>query len=465
MSDKKLSQGIVAPLQSEAAAPIPKVILYPGKDNSLKRFHPWVFSGAIRNILGHPVDGCLVNVYSSKDEFLGTGHFQDGSITVRILSFKQVTIDDAFWYGALEKAYEMRKRLHISVMHADVASAAGVSGAVSVADVADVASATGIADVAGVADAASVAGDAADITNCYRLVHGEGDFLPGLIIDIYNKTAVIQAHSAGMYLARKTVAEQLKKLFEKEGDELDAIYDKSSSTATAQGKIDPSAEHDEYLYKKAQPSPYVLEHGNKFVVDWIEGQKTGFFLDQRENRALVGKYSKGRKVLNLFCYTGGFSVYAMKNGALSVDSVDSSQPAVDMCQKNLELNGFENAGGCICADAMEFLRETESGKYDLMIVDPPAFAKHRSSKENALRAYKNLNANAITRVAHGGLIFTFSCSQVVGKEDFALAVFTAAAIAKRRVRILYRLEQPADHPVNIYHPEGDYLKGLVLYVE
>ena len=429
MSDKKLSQGIVAPLQSEAAAPIPKVILYPGKDNSLKRFHPWVFSGAIRNILGHPVDGCLVNVYSSKDEFLGTGHFQDGSITVRILSFKQVTIDDAFWYGALEKAYEMRKRLHISVMHADAA------------------------------------GDAADITNCYRLVHGEGDFLPGLIIDIYNKTAVIQAHSAGMYQSRKTIAEQLKKLFENKGDELDAIYDKSSSTATAQGKIDPSAEHDEYLYKKAQPSPYVLEHGNKFVVDWIEGQKTGFFLDQRENRALVGKYSKGRKVLNLFCYTGGFSVYAMKNGALSVDSVDSSQPAVDMCQKNLELNGFENAGGCICADAMEFLRETESGKYDLMIVDPPAFAKHRSSKENALRAYKNLNANAITRVAHGGLIFTFSCSQVVGKEDFALAVFTAAAIAKRRVRILYRLEQPADHPVNIYHPEGDYLKGLVLYVE
>ena len=421
MSDTKLSKGIAAPLQKDTA-PVPKVILYPGKDNSLKRFHPWVFSGAIRNILGHPVDGCLVNVYSSKDEFLGTGHFQTGSITVRILSFKQIAIDDAFWYGALEKAYEMRKRLSVSAM-------------------------------------------CADCTNCYRLVHGEGDFLPGLIIDIYNKTAVIQAHSAGMYRSRKTIAEQLKKLFENKEDSLDAIYDKSSSTATAQGKIDPSLEHDEYLYKKEQPSPYVLEHGNKFVVDWVEGQKTGFFLDQRENRALVGRYSKGRKVLNLFCYTGGFSVYAMKNGAVSVDSVDSSQSAVDMCQKNLELNGFENAGGCICADAMEFLRETESGKYDLMIVDPPAFAKHRSSKENALRAYKNLNANAITRISHGGLIFTFSCSQVVGKEDFALAVFTAAAIAKRRVRILYRLEQPADHPVNIYHPEGDYLKGLVLYVE
>lgn len=408
----------------------PKVILYPGKDQSLKRFHPWVFSGAIRNILGHPVDGCIVNVYSSKDEFLGTGHFQDGSITVRILSFKQVEIDDAFWYGALQKALEMRKGLNLTAMHGSANSA-----------------------------------NCSDCTNCYRLVHGEGDFLPGLIIDIYNKTAVIQAHSAGMFQARKTVAEQLKKLFENEGDELDAIYDKSTSTATAQGKIDASEEHDEYLFKKEQPSPYVMEHGNKFVVDWVEGQKTGFFLDQRENRALVGKYAKGRKVLNLFCYTGGFSVYAMKNGALSVDSVDSSQPAVDMCQKNLEINGFENAGGCICADAMEFLRNTDSGKYDLMIVDPPAFAKHRSSKENALRAYKNLNANAISRVAHGGLIFTFSCSQVVSKDDFGLAVFTAAAIAKRRVRILYRLEQPADHPVNIYHPEGDYLKGLVLYVE
>jgi 23S rRNA (cytosine1962-C5)-methyltransferase len=423
MSDTKLLKGTAEPLQKDAAL-VPKVILYQGKDNSLKRFHPWVFSGAIRNILGHTVEGCLVNVYSSNDEFLGTGHFQTGSITVRILSFKQVAIDDAFWYGALEKAYEMRKRLFISVMCAD-----------------------------------------ADVTNCYRLVHGEGDFLPGLIIDVYNKTAVIQAHSAGMYQSRKTIAEQLKKLFENEEDGLDAIYDKSSSTAAAQGKIDPSLEHDEYLYKRVQPSPYVLEHGNKFVVDWVEGQKTGFFLDQRENRALVAKYAKGRKVLNLFCYTGGFSVYAMKSGAISVDSVDSSKSAVDMCQKNLEINGFENAGGCICADAMQFLRETESGKYDLMIVDPPAFAKHRSSKENALRAYKNLNANAITRIAHGGLIFTFSCSQVVDKDDFGLTVFTAAAIAKRRVRILYRLEQPADHPVNIYHPEGDYLKGLVLYVE
>jgi len=460
MSDKKLSQGVVAPQQNEAAVPpqkntaqVPKVILYPGKDNSLKRFHPWVFSGAIRNILGHTVDGCLVNVYSSKDEFLGTGHFQIGSITVRILSFKQVDIDDAFWYGALEKAYEMRKRLFISVMCAD--------GDVACTDNVDKDNAgTDVADTDN-----TKCTNCSDITNCYRLVHGEGDFLPGLIIDIYNKTAVIQAHSAGMYHSRKTIAEQLKKLFENEKDSLDAIYDKSSSTATAQGKIDPSLEHDEYLYKRVQPSPYVLEHGNKFVVDWVEGQKTGFFLDQRENRALVGKYAKGRKVLNLFCYTGGFSVYAMKNGAISVDSVDSSQSAVDMCQKNLEINGFENAGNCICADAMDFLRETESGKYDLMIVDPPAFAKHRSSKENALRAYKNLNANAITRIAHGGLIFTFSCSQVVDKDDFGLTVFTAAAIAKRRVRILYRLEQPADHPVNIYHPEGDYLKGLVIYVE
>ena len=451
MSDTKLSKGTAVLLQKDAT-PVPKVILYPGKDNSLKRFHPWVFSGAIRNILGHPVDGCIVNVYSSKDEFLGTGHFQNGSITVRILSFKQVAIDEAFWYGALEKAYEMRKRLYISAMCADV----------------DVAVDNAVTDNVGTAVAGidnTKCTNCSDITNCYRLVHGEGDFLPGLIIDIYNKTAVIQAHSAGMYQSRKTIAEQLRKLFENEENSLDAIYDKSSSTATAQGKIDPSLEHDEYLYKKTQPSPYVIEHGNKFVVDWVEGQKTGFFLDQRENRALVGKYAKGRKVLNLFCYTGGFSVYAMKNGAVSVDSVDSSQSAVDMCQKNLELNGFENAGDCICADAMGFLRETESGKYDLMIVDPPAFAKHRSSKENALRAYKNLNANAITRISHGGLIFTFSCSQVVGKEDFALAVFTAAAIAKRRVRILYRLEQPADHPVNIYHPEGDYLKGLVLYVE
>lgn len=421
-----------------------RIILKWGKDQSLRRFHPWVFSGAIAKISGSPVDGDIVSVYSSDNEFLGIGHYQKGSIMVRILSFVPIEINDAFWFSALQRAYNMRK---------------------SIALISDCAADSSVHKE----------------TTCYRLVHGEGDFLPGLIIDIYGTVAVIQAHSAGMYRERKNVAAALMKLMSPS-----AIYDKSSSTATFQGEGKSSARdaaiaeseedgHDGYLYKSDDyhndkkdadnALETVLENGNRFFVDWERGQKTGFFLDQRDNRELVKKYAIGKKVLNLFCYTGGFSVYAMSGGAQSVDSVDSSRAAIDMAAANMKLNGYENCGECICADAIDFLRDSPKEKYNLMIVDPPAFAKHRSALANALRAYKNLNATAIEKIAPGGIVFTFSCSQVVDKEAFALSVFSAAAIAKRKVRIIHRLTQPADHPVNIYHPEGEYLKGLVLYVE
>ena len=430
-----------------------RIILKRGKDQSLRRFHPWVFSGAIAKITGSPADGDVVSVYSSDNEFLGKGHYQNGSIMVRILSFVPIEINEEFWFSALQKAYDMRKSL--ALINSCIVKESG----------------------------------AHEMTTCYRLVHGEGDFLPGLIIDIYGAVAVIQAHSAGMYRERKNVASALMKLMP-----LSAIYDKSSSTATFQGQGKASARdaaiaesedagHDGYLYKSVDyakdrvsekkdsetaekiAAEEVIENGNRFLVDWEKGQKTGFFLDQRDNRELVKKYSIGKKVLNLFCYTGGFSVYAMSGGAQSVDSVDSSRAAIDMAAANMKLNGYENCGECICADAIDFLRDSPKERYNLIIVDPPAFAKHRSALANALRAYKNLNAAAIEKVAPGGIIFTFSCSQVVDKEAFALSVFSAAAIAKRKVRIIHRLTQPADHPVNIYHPEGEYLKGLVLYVE
>ena len=300
-------------------------------------------------------------------------------------------------------------------------------------------------------------------TNCFRLVHGEGDGLPGLIIDWYDGVCVMQAHSVGMFRAKTAICEALKSVF---GDSLKAVYDKSSGTAPFKAGLDLV---DGYIYKAdgfSDDEQVVLENGNKFLVNWTEGQKTGFFLDQRENRNLVGRYSKGRNVLNLFCYTGGFSIYALNNGAVHVDSVDSSKKAVEMVTRNMVLNGFDpGLHEDICADAMDFLRDVPEDKYDLMIVDPPAFAKHRGALGNALRAYQRLNAAAISKVAPGGLGFTFSCSQVVDKEAFALAVFSAAAQTGRSVRILDRLNQPADHAVNIYHPEGEYLKGLLLYVE
>ncbi|MBR5856040.1 MAG: class I SAM-dependent rRNA methyltransferase [Bacteroidales bacterium] len=427
-----------------------RIILKKGKGESLKRFHPWVFSGAVQKIeLGRkedePAEGDIVEVYSFDKEFLGKGHFQVGSITVRILSFEDIPIDEAFWRDAILRAYNSRRAL-------------GLVGQVKAENETE----KSLFD--------------RRFTNAYRLVHGEGDSLPGLIIDIYGSVAVIQAHSAGMFLSLHHIADALKSVY---GSSLTAIYDKSSGTAPFKAGLDLN---DGFLWVAdgvdAPSKDVVYENGNRFIVNWVEGQKTGFFLDQRDNRSLVGTYSNGKRVLNLFCYTGGFSIYALAGGAVSVDSVDSSQKAMNLVDENVALNGDLEGDGSTpvnngfvarhtsyCEDAIEFMRKCEAGKYDLMIVDPPAFAKHRGALDNALRAYKKLNALAIEKVRKGGIIFTYSCSQVVDKHAFALAVFSAAAQTGRRVRILHRLTQPADHPVNIYHPEGEYLKGLVLYVE
>ena len=395
-----------------------KVILKRGREESLRRFHPWVFSGAIAEIQGNPLEGDIVSVHASDGEFLAYGHYQIGSIAVRVLSFDESALRADFWEDMLARALEVRV-------------ACGLHGSAD--------------------------------TNCYRLVHGEGDNLPGLIIDYYDGVCVLQAHSVGMFRAKKHISDALRAVY---GDQLKAVYDKSSGTAPFKAGLELI---DGYLYRREDfhaNELAVLENGQKFLVNWTEGQKTGFFLDQRDNRALVGSVARGRNVLNLFCYTGGFSIYALANGAEHVDSVDSSKKAMMMVDRNVELNGFEpSLHTSLCCDAIDYLREVPVGKYDLMIVDPPAFAKHRGSLKNALRAYQRLNAAAISKVAPGGFVFTYSCSQVVDKEAFALAVFSAAAQAGRRVRILDRLNQPCDHSVNIYHPEGEYLKGLLLYVE
>jgi 23S rRNA (cytosine1962-C5)-methyltransferase len=389
-----------------------KIQLKPGKDQSLLRFHPWVFSGAIKKIEGKPAEGELVEVVSNESNFLGIGHYQVGSIAVRMVSFTKVDIDDTFWKNKLLQAYQLRKSLHL----------AGNPG-----------------------------------NNVYRLVHGEGDGLPGLIIDIYNDTAVMQAHSVGMYLIREQFAQALQDIF---GNQLVAVYDKSEGTIPF--KANTGAKNG-YIWGNSQPGT-VLEHGNKFLVDWVEGQKTGFFIDQRENRRMVEQYSKDRIVLNVFGYTGGFSVYALRGGAKLVHSVDSSEKAIDLTNQNVALNFPDANHEAFAADAFEYLNSIDD-KYDLIILDPPAFAKHQDALRNALQAYKRINTRAFSKIKSGGLLFTFSCSQVVNKDQFRQAVFTAAAIAKRNVRILHQLTQPADHPVNIYHPEGEYLKGLVLYVE
>lgn len=395
-----------------------KIYLKKGRDESVRRFHPWIFSGAVAQTLGNPAEGDLVAVYSAEGEYLASGHWQIGSIAVRILSFAGDPASPSFWEDALIAAYQARKAVGLtSSFH----------------------------------------------TNCYRLVHGEGDGLPGLIIDYYDGVCVLQAHSVGMFRAKSRICDALRSIY---GDGLKAVYDKSSGTAPFKAGLELV---DGYLWQAPgfeAGENAVLENGHKFLVNWTEGQKTGFFLDQRENRALVERYAAGRSVLNLFCYTGGFSVYALGGGAVHVDSVDSSAKAMLMVDRNIALNGFTpEQHTSYTADAIEFLSNVEEGKYDLMIVDPPAFAKHRGALKNALRAYQRLNARAIEKVAPGGLVFTFSCSQVVNKEDFALAVFSAAAQTGRRVRILDRLCQPADHAVSIYHPEGEYLKGLLLYVE
>ena len=395
-----------------------KVILKPRREESLLRYHPWVFSGAIAQVIGHPAEGDLVAVQSADGQLLACGHYQIGSISVRILSFDEDPTLPDFWYKMLLRAYRLREAY-------------------------------------GLTESAQ--------TNCYRLVHGEGDGLPGLIVDYYDGVCVLQAHSVGMFRAKNAIADALRELY---GDRLKAVYDKSSGTAPFKAGLELV---DGYLYRAdgfSANEQAVLENGNRFLVNWQEGQKTGFFLDQRENRARVGALARGRRVLNLFCYTGGFSIYALAGGAEHVDSVDSSQRAMDMVDRNVALNGFPaDRHTSYCADAIDFVKNVPDGAYDLMIVDPPAFAKHRGALKNALRAYQRLNAAAIAKVAPGGFVFTFSCSQVVDKEAFALAVFSAAAETGRSVRILDRLNQPADHSVNIYHPEGEYLKGLLLYVE
>lgn len=427
-----------------------KIILKKGREDSLLRFHPWVFSGAIAQIVGEPAEGDIVGVFSQGGDFLAYGHYQIGSIAVRVLSFAgEDVLSPDFWKNMIARALRVRVAVGLAC---PVSSAAEPVSPVAepVSPAAEPVEATGL-----VREPA--------LTNCYRLIHGEGDGLPGLIIDYYDGVCVMQAHSVGMFRAKGAICEALKSVY---GPSLKAVYDKSSGTAPFKAGLDLV---DGYLYRSesfSDDEQIVLENGHKFFVNWTEGQKTGFFLDQRENRALVGKYSRGRNVLNLFCYTGGFSVYALGAGAVHVDSVDSSRKAIDMVERNMFLNGFEPSRHTgYCADAIEFLRNVPEDKYDLMIVDPPAFAKHRGALNNALRAYQRLNAAAISKVAPGGLVFTFSCSQVVDKEAFALAVFSAAAQTGRSVRILDRLNQPADHAVNIYHPEGEYLKGLLLYVE
>ena len=374
---------------------------------------------------GSPAEGDLVAVHASDGSQLAYGHYQIGSIAVRVLSFDDSALHPEFWETMLARALQVRI-------------------------------------AAGLHTSEHSCGGAAE-TNCYRLVHGEGDNLPGLIIDYYDGVCVMQAHSVGMFRAKKQISAALQKVY---GDQLKAVYDKSSGTAPYKAGLELI---DGYLYKKEgfrDDEQVVVENGHKFIVNWTEGQKTGFFLDQRDNRALVGSVSKGRNVLNLFCYTGGFSIYALAAGALHVDSVDSSKKAMMMVDRNVEANGFDpSRHTSLCCDAIDYLKQSPEGKYDLMIVDPPAFAKHRGSLKNALRAYQRLNAAAISKVAPGGFVFTYSCSQVVDKEAFALAVFSAAAQCGRSVRILDRLNQPCDHSVNIYHPEGEYLKGLLLYVE
>lgn len=391
-----------------------RVYLKPGKEESLKRFHPWIFSGAIARVEGEPEEGEVVDVYTSQKEFIACGHFQIGSIAVRVLSFIQETIDRAFWVRRLTCAKEVRKAL--GLMNNPQ-------------------------------------------TNTYRLVHGEGDNLPGLIMDVYGKTAVMQAHSAGMHLDRMEIADALTEVME---GVIENIYYKSESTLPF--KADLLAREDGFI-KGGSAENVAMENGLKFHVDWLKGQKTGFFVDQRENRRLLEQYAAGRNVLNMFCYTGGFSFYAMRGGAKLVHSVDSSAKAIDLTNENVRLNFPDDPRHqAFAEDAFKFL-DRMGDQYDLIILDPPAFAKHRDALRNALRGYTKLNAKAFEKIRPGGILFTFSCSQVVTKDNFRNAVFTAAAQAGRSVRILHQLTQPGDHPVNIYHPEGEYLKGVVLYVE
>jgi 23S rRNA (cytosine1962-C5)-methyltransferase len=395
------------------------VHLKKGKEESLGRFHPWVFSGAIHHIDGTPEEGDVVRVVSAEGRFLAVGHIQIGSIAVRVLSFEDIAIDCAFWKQRLCAAYDVRKSIF-----------------------------------------PQWAKDNGQLTNAFRLVHGEGDGLPGLVVDVYDRTAVMQAHSVGMHVSRCEIADALAEVLD---GIVDNIYYKSETTLAYKASEDGG---NGFLKGGlATASDIATENGLKFHVDWLGGQKTGFFVDQRENRALLERYSQGRKVLNMFCYTGGFSFYAMRGGAELVRSVDSSSRAIDITRANVELNFPGDARHeAYAEDAFKYL-DRMGDQYDLIILDPPAFAKHKDALRNALMGYRKLNAKAFEKIRPGGILFTFSCSQVVTKDNFRTAVFTAAAMSGRRVRILHQLTQPADHPVSIYHPEGEYLKGLVLYVE
>ena len=399
-----------------------------GKDQSLRRYHPWVFSGAIANMSDSPYDGEIVRIVSAEGEFMGVGHYQIGSIAVRVLSFRDEIINEDFWVKRLTAALVLRQSLNVF----------------------------------------------REDNNMYRLVHGEGDQLPGLVIDIYGNAAVMQAHSVGMHRQRMDIAHALQTVM----PALQCIYYKSDNTLPYKASLN---DESGFLYRSAAFSEELIasENGLRFHIDWLKGQKTGFFLDQRDNRALIELYAKGRKVLNMFCYTGGFSVYALRGGAELVHSVDSSERAVEVTERNVALN----FPGCtrhqsFATDAFKFLNSIGEGEkvmsnvqcssvsdYDLIVLDPPAFAKHRDALPNALKGYTRLNTKAMQKIKPGGILFTFSCSQAVNKDQFRLAVFTAAAQSRRYVRILHQLHQPADHPVNIYHPEGEYLKGLVLQIE
>ena len=389
------------------------VILKRGKEESLLRRHPWIFSGAIQRITGKPEEGELVTVYTNDNKFIARGHIQVGSIAVRVLTFTDENIDRDFWKRRIATAYHMRQSIGIA---------------------------------------------SREDNDTFRLIHGEGDNLPGLVIDIYGDTAVMQAHSVGMHVCRDEIAAALQEVL---GDKVKNIYYKSDTTLPYKADLN---QENGYIVGKSSTN-VATEYDLKFHIDWLRGQKTGFFIDQRENRSLLEKYSKGRKLLNMFCYTGGFSIYALRGGAELVHSVDSSAKAIDLTNANVELNFPDDKRHAAYAeDAFDYL-EKMGDNYDLIILDPPAFAKHRDSLRNALIGYRRLNAKAIEKIKPGGIIFTFSCSQAVSKENFRTAVFTAAAMAKRNVRILHQMTQPADHPVNIYHPEGEYLKGLVIYVE
>lgn len=397
----------------------PQIHLRKGKEESLQRHHPWIFSGAVDYIAAEDEseiqEGAVVDVYTHSGSFIARGHYQVGSIAVRVLTFSEETVDAAWWERRIAAAFEVRRTLGLS--------------------------------------------ENSD-TTCFRLVHGEGDSLPGLIVDLYGHTAVVQCHSVGMYRARLDIAAALRTVL---GDKLEAVYDKSSQTVPFNARLGAV---DGYLWGSSDHKTHtVLEHGLQFLVNWEEGQKTGFFLDQRESRELVRRYAAGRTVLNTFCYTGGFSVYALAGGAQEVCSVDSSERAVRLAEENVRLNfGDSMCHTALAADAVEYLKDI-GDRYDLIILDPPAFAKHHKVLGNAMQGYKRLNARALSQIKSGGILFTFSCSQAVPKELFRTTVFSAAAIAGRRVRILHQLTQPADHPIDIYHPEGEYLKGLVLYVE